>query len=164
MFGGGGSVANQPFLLRVRRRYRRDLLQFLGALELSVQAGYDLAYAWPKVAAALGGMWEPGFRDQIALGSRSLPEFLEELKARYPDRDHALWFGILAHHYSLGVSVGQTLRAMGESLRREQSRAWEEHLRTLPTRVSLVLAVFFVAPALWLLFAPLLSQVSSSWP
>ncbi|MBY0369741.1 type II secretion system F family protein, partial [bacterium] len=135
-----------------RRRSRRELLAFLETCALSVSSGYDLAYAWkaaaqrvptPELKQAL--MPQEPFAAWLVAQERSWPETL------------ALWFSTLAELYRSGTSLAQSLDALAECLRAEAERDWASHQRSLPVKNSLVLAFFFVLPALGLVFAPLLA-------
>ncbi len=156
--------AHQSLLLKHRvRRERRSLILFWEMVGVMLQAGYDLAYAWPSALSALTDGLSPAFRKRLDPGETRFSEHLQQLAQRYPDPRHRLWFGALADLYGSGCPLAPTLAAMTEALRAEQEREWQAHLRSLPLKTSLILALFFVLPALALIFLTVLSEMSETF-
>lgn len=140
--------------LTQRRRLRRDLWIFVQALLLQTESGLDLAYAWRKTfhlqKRSLGWPARALLRPRPAFAG-----WLAGGDARRPPSVH-LWFATLSELYTAGVALGTPLESFARALLEETERDWQAHRRALPLKASLVLAFFFVLPALWLLFAPLL--------
>lgn len=156
--------ALQPvFLKRQSRRRRRDLGIFLQALGGMLHAGFDLAYAWPTTWRDLEPELAPPSRLALACPEGSFAAFLQGLGEAYPEPAHRLWFQVLAELYGSGGLLAPTLAAFSQALAREQERAWQAHLRLLPLKVSLVLAVFFLLPALALVFVPMLAEMAETF-
>lgn len=157
-------AANQPVLLKRRaRRDRRGLILFWEMVGVMLQAGFDLAYAWPEALSALAGELSPSLRGVLAPGETRFSDHLRGLAQAYPDPRHRLWFGALGDLYGTGCPLAPTLAAMTEALRAEQEREWQAHLRAVPLKTSLVLALCFVMPALVLIFLTVLSEMSETF-
>lgn len=149
-------------LLTLARRRRQSLILFLHALGVMLEAGYDLAYAWPETYHQL----REASGDRHALELRkgeSLPVLLQRLADSYPDRSHRLWFALLGELYRSGTSLSPAITAIGQALEEEQERDWQAHTRSLPVKASLVLALFFLIPALALVFLPLLTELGRAF-
>lgn len=146
-----------------RRRERRNLILFWEMVGVMLQAGYDLAYAWPEALSALAGELSPTFRTALDPAGTRFSEHLRGLAHAYPNPEHRLWFGALADLYGTGCALAPTLAAMTEALRAEQEREWQAHLRSLPLKTSLILALGFVLPALALIFLTVLREMSETF-
>src|SRR4051812_8509599 len=116
-------MARLPFfLIRSRRRRRRDLIEFVDALCLYTYVGWDLAHAWQEAAATL----RPNMRSDLGDLIRSkedggnLSGLLTQLSLAYPDPAHRLWFAAISTLYQTGSSIADALRAVSNSLRQEQ--------------------------------------------
>jgi hypothetical protein len=144
-----------------RRRARRDLTLFLDGLTLYVTAGFELGYAWSEVGALVEGEIEPSLVSWLRISEPSaLPAQLIKLEAGYPDPAHRLWFGLLRELYDQGAGLTEPLSAFSAVLREEERRDLEAFGRALPTRINLLLMVFFLPPTFLLLFLPLLFALS----
>lgn len=159
-------MALKPLLLtRAGRQGRRDLILFLDLVLGLLLAGFELSYAWEKAFQALKDELAKGpvFEVlELAHGER-FGAFLQKLAISYPAASHRIWFGVLAELSDQGAALGPTLSAFIHALRDEQERDWQVHLRSLPTKNSIVLALCFLLPALALIFVPLLAQMSASF-
>lgn len=140
-----------------QRRARHELSLFLEATAISLKGGFDLAHAWPHTLSQLGDRLEnvrpslmPSIDDSFAL-------FLKSLSRNYPVREHRLWFTTIAELYESGGSLSPLLKAISKNLREEEERDWQNHVKNLPIRMSLILALFFLPAALLLVFSPLLA-------
>ena len=155
------SVSSESILLK-QRRLRQDLLLFLHALGVMLEAGYDLAYAWPQV---WDGLAKSGVsRNEFKQGANEpISQMLVRFSEAYPNPAHRLWFSLLSELYHRGTSLGPALHAITEALEDEQERDWEAHTRGLPVKASLVLAIFFLIPALALVFLPLLTELGRAF-
>lgn len=147
----------RPLLLE-RRARRRDLIRFLEALALFLQCGFDLSYSWPTAIGGAESVPEP-LRDTAGEG---MAAHLTRLSETYPDPEHRLWFSVLRQLYEQGAGLTDAVLAIGSTLREEQNRDWERHCRTLPTKINVLLILFFLPPTLVLLFVPLLAEVMKS--
>jgi hypothetical protein len=151
------------FLGRRRRRRRRDLGLFLQALGGMLYAGFDLAYAWPRTWADLERELGEESRRVLVFEGGGFAGFLQVLGEEYPDPGHRLWFQVLCELYGTGAPLTPTLNAFTQALAQEQERDWQAHLRGLPLKVSLILAVFFLGPALALVFVPMLAEMAETF-
>ncbi len=144
---------------RTRRRCRRELIQFTDSLALYLGCGFDLAHSWNE---SISGMLSDGpTRHSLTLRDPGTPfsEHLEHLASTFPMTSLRQWFGILRQSYVVGSPIIPLIRAFSESMRRDQLRDFEQHARTLPTRANVLLLIFFLPPALLIIFGPLLSQL-----
>ena len=85
--------------------------------------------------------------------------FLARLAADYPDADHRIWFLALAELYETGAGLREAVEAVSKTLRGEHGRDLEAHCRELPTRVNILLLLFFFPAVAALLFVPLLAEI-----
>jgi hypothetical protein len=128
-----------------------------------LHAGYDLAYAWPETLRELRDATGAELRAQLTPPTEGFAAFVHRLAQIYPEPAHRLWLGVLAELYATGAPLSPTLAAFLHALGQEQDRDWQAHLRGVPLRVSLVLAVFFLLPALALVFVPLLMEMAETF-
>ncbi len=143
-----------------RRRFRKQLLLFTDALVLHLEAGYDLAYICPSVLSALEPRLDAVFLTSLSQDpTEGISSFLDRLGKEYPDLSHRVWFTVLRELYAQGAGLGEAMRAMASTLRREDARDLEQHCRELPGRLNLLLLLFFLPPTLLLLFVPLLQAM-----
>jgi len=154
-------MENFEFLLKRRRRLlRRDLIGFLDALSLQLQVGYDLAYGWPETLAALDSQLGPDMRTFLRpLDDEAMSATLTRLAGAYPVEAHRHWFHALLDRYVSGASVLESVRAIATYLRKEQERDFEAHCRTLPSKLNVLLILFFLPPTFLLLFVPLILEI-----
>lgn len=151
--------------LRARRKLRHDLVHFLDAVALYLQAGYDLGYAWPEALAALGPALDETSRRALApAGGEAVGSCLARLGGTYPDPAHRLWFGVVAELHAEGAPVLDAVRAASGALRREHELDLDAHCRTLPTKANLVLVAFYFPAAAALLILPLLLEILQAFP
>lgn len=142
-------------LKKTARRRRQRLAHFFEVLSLYLEAGLDLAYAWPRAWEALEGN-----DDFLRMREgESVSAALERLAATYPEPGHALWFSVVGELYGRGAGLRDGVQAAARALRAEQNRALDAHCRKLPMRANVILMIFFLPPTLVLLFAPLLSAL-----
>jgi hypothetical protein len=161
-------MENRAVLLNAkqRRRWRRDLIAFFDAVTLFLVAGFDLSYSWPSALQFLANRLNPDLRGQLAVDPQrglGLADHFQRLEQQYPDPSHRLWFGVLAKLYGGGAGMAEVISSLNRTLRIEQQRELETLSRALPLRANLVLLVFFLPPALILLFVPLVLQVLSDF-
>ncbi len=90
----------------------------------------------------------------------SFSVFLLRISQSYPQPDHRLWFATIAEVYGSGGALAPLLKAIATNLREEEEREWQQHVKNLPLRMSLILALFFLPAALLLVFSPLLGAFS----
>lgn len=148
------------FLLKNRsRRERKELIQFTDALSLHLQAGFDLAYSWPKTLEGLAHDLSAATRERLAPKEAGMSELLGKLAQSYPAPRHRVWFAAICDLYSSGAALNQAVSAMADSLRKEQEIDLEAHCRILPTKINILLLLFFLPPAFLLLFAPLMLEI-----
>ena len=148
-----------------RRRWRRDLITFFDALAVCVSAGYDLAYAWPQTLDSLGEELGRDFLQYlIAPPEKAFSVFLKNLSEHYPDVEHRLWLGVVGELYQRGSAMAGVLTTLAGALKQEQERDWQAHLKALPLKISLVLALFFLPATLALVFYPLVTRFTQGLP
>ena len=148
-------MASLPISLKRKRRL--DLCRLLGLLDLLalyLAAGFDLSYAWNEAQAT---------RILCEAQGKNLLAQLQSLSKNYTVASHRVWFGALAELYIQGSPLQPLVLSFGETLRKERARDMDRHARELPTRVSILLLLFFLPAAFLLLFVPLLLQLSSSF-
>jgi len=145
---------------KFRRRDRKQLLHFVDALLLHLEAGYDLAYAWSAALEVTESSANPEFLNSLRpTAEQGMADLLVRIAKSYPNPDHGLWFWVIRELYSQGAGVAEPVRAMAAALRREAARDLDEHCRALPGRLNLLLLLFFLPPTLLLLFVPLLQSM-----
>jgi hypothetical protein len=151
-------MESRPFFLKAtRRRERRNLIHFLQGLSLLVTAGYDLSFAWPEAIQMVRGDLDEDWVDELHWsGEPGLAAHLDTLSVCYRDQRHRPWFGVLKDLYIQGGGLGEAISAVADTLRDEQKRDLDGHLRELPIRLNLLILLFFLPPSLLLLFVPLL--------
>ncbi len=149
---------------RTLRRERQDLALFLLANSAMIRSGWDLAFAWSKTLELLQKELTPDFYARFACrGPLGFQGFLEQFAQDYPLPEYRIWFGLLAEHYASGASLEPALRAFLKTLEGDCERDWQAHVRALPLLTTLVLAVFFLVPALALVFVPLVYELTESF-
>lgn len=164
-------MENFGFLLNRKvkkaRLWRHQLLQFLDALSLYLQAGYDLAYGWTETHRALETELCSGLEKELRTGGGLAGEgilaLLSRLARSYPEPGHRLWFSVLKELYTSGAGLSDAVRAMANTLRQEHYRDLDAHCRNLPTKINVLVLLFFLPPALLLLFTPLILEILSSF-
>lgn len=164
-------MENLGFLLTGKvkkdRLWRHQLLQFLDALSLYLQAGYDLAYGWAETHRALETELCPGLGTELRAGGgidgEGILALLSRLGLSYPEPGHRLWFSVIRELYSSGAGLSDAVRAMANTLRQEHYRDLDAHCRNLPTKINILVLLFFLPPALLLLFTPLILEILSSF-
>jgi hypothetical protein len=166
-----GDMENVGLLLvgkmKKTRLWRHQLLQFLDALSLYLQAGYDLAYGWPETHRALEAELCPALAKELraagGVDGEGILALLSRLALSYPEAGHRLWFSVLKELYASGAGLGDAVRAMANSLRQEHYRDLDAHCRNLPTKINVLVLLFFLPPALLLLFTPLILEILRSF-
>jgi hypothetical protein len=157
--------AYQPLWLTKdrRRRERHGLYLFLSSLRVLVEAGFDLPYAWERslselsISAGSERTYLPLLQRKGPFGGR-----LESLAREFP-MPYRIWFGTLAELYASGSSLLPCVLAFSEAIEREVETDWQRHVQGLPLKISLVLAFFFVLPAMAMVLLPLVQQLESGF-
>lgn len=158
-------MANLEILLkRKERRWRRELILFVEALSLHLSAGLDLGFSWPETLASLACEISPELRAWLDPEEESVGRLLNRLAGDYPFSEHRLWFAALRDLHGSGAALGQAVSAMAAFLRREQEAALETHARELPTKINVLLLLFFLPPTFLLLFLPLVWEILHAFP
>jgi len=138
-----------------KRRLRIQLVRFLDALLAHLQAGFELNYSWIDTRKTLT---EPS---ELAItGNETMAGTLQRLNETYPVKEHRMWFSVLYELYLSGAGLADAVQAISSSLREEHEREFEAHCRALPTKLNILMLVFFLPPTLLLIFAPLLFELS----
>lgn len=140
------------------------MLMFVQALALHLQAGFDLVTSWRQSLELLDGLLTKEERLALFLGAEeSLSSRLRAL-GEGKDAHLAVWFGLLAELHSTGASLVPAVTAFAQALRGRERLQAEACARELPGRINLLVLLFFLPPALVLLFAPLLTELVASLP
>ncbi len=133
-----------PVLLKRRYRKKRQALRIeLERMLLYLDVGYDLSYAWESVR------------------QKPLSQDLNHLIEHPIHFSYLNWFIFLIDIYQTGAPVRPSLLALCEQLKRDEAIELEQHLETLPSRLNLVLLLFFLPATFLILFAPLLFALTS---
>lgn len=173
-------MENIFLLLREHRRLTRDLSHFLEAMSLYLQAGYDLSYAWPMAVKILGSGISTKMQTLLSLEPQALETptssetydaptgligaRLQKLGKFYPVFGHRLWFLVLRELYIDGAGLRQPVLSMAHTLRNELKRELEEHCRKLPSKVNILMVIFFLPATLFLFLAPFVMELIKSFP
>ncbi|NBX93263.1 MAG: hypothetical protein EBQ85_08550 [Proteobacteria bacterium] len=147
--------------LRVQRKLRKQLLHFFDLLGLYLQVGYELGFAWNQVLRALKSSEKESLLDELIYEDtqESLNDCLSRLRQNFKDPQYRIHFGTLAQLYQQGAPLALATRSISQCLRCEFERDLENHLRKAPTQAQILLLLFFLPPALILLFMPILQQL-----
>lgn len=141
---------------RAVRAVRRELIHFADSLALFLACGFDLSHGWKETLKASEVKDLLHLKPHLILDDAgSFSQHLTHLATQFPYPDFRQWFAILEQSYRTGSPVIPIVKAFTDSMRREQAREFEEHCRNLPTRTNILLLLFFLPPALLLVFAPL---------
>lgn len=147
-----------------RRKRRRDLSQFLEVVVLFLEVGADFASAWDRALEQVGATVEGLFSvDPNSSDVSSFSSKLDYLARTYPDPGHRLWFQVFSELYSAGAPMKDVVLSAAEFLRKEHGREVELHCQSFPRRAQIYLLLFFLPPAFFLLFAPVLMQLTRPW-
>ena len=146
--------------LREQRRYRHEMILFFHSLSLYLVAGYDFNSSWELVSESLlRGMSRP-LRDCLKISQGGvLSDVFRSVQVSFPIQGIRPWLGVLGQFYENGTELVSAIRQLTELLEAEQAMDMENHQRCLPTRLNLILIVFFLPPALMLLMTPLVLGV-----
>ncbi|MBI1859379.1 MAG: hypothetical protein HYR96_00480 [Deltaproteobacteria bacterium] len=137
--------------IRRVRSLRRKLLNFFDTLDLYLACGYDLSFGWKEAARVM---------PMLTFTGESLASHLGQISTELAIPDFRRWFSVLEATYRSGAPLRPVVRAISESLRRDQIRDLDEHCRLLPSRANILLLLFFLPPALALVFVPLLGALA----
>lgn len=149
---------------RQRRRVRRDLSRFLEVISLYLEVGYDFASAWDGASQQIGSGLDPLAAQVLHLGEgESFSGHLEHLAATYPIESHRLWFSVFSELYGSGAAMKDIVFAAGDVLRKEHLREIDLHCAAYPRQAQILLLLFFLPPAFFLLFAPILIRLAAPW-
>jgi len=144
---------------RARRRWRRDLIRFLDALNLYLYCGYDLGFSWEQAHGVLCDELSPTIATSLRPRAEDTPAlFLQRLATEYPDAPHRVWFWALRELYLQGAPLAPAVESFSRQLSQEEGRELAQHLRELPTKLNLTLILFYLPPTLTLLFFPLVLE------
>lgn len=145
---------------------RFDLIHFFDALSLYLQAGYDLSYSWPETHKALVAEMTPTLKEALSpsKAEEGMVHVLTRLCENFPIVCHRMWFSILKELYVNGAGLNEAVAAIGATLRKEHERDLESHFRNLPTKINVLLLIFFLPPTMLLIFAPLLVEILRMMP
>lgn len=141
------------------------MLTFVHALALHLQAGFDLATSWRNSLSLLepvlsrDELHRLSFPPDLGLSAR-----LRKLASDWPNPNHRMWFALISDLSNSGASLVPAVNAFAQTLRQEAKLRQEAQARALPSRINILVLVFFLPPAMLLLFAPLLSELLSSLP
>jgi hypothetical protein len=161
---------SQPFYRQwQQRKYRYGLICFFDSLTLYLKAGFSLSYSWPETLRALEETFSAELLGDLrgpkteSWAERDLGGLLLDLKNNCRNVSYRMWFGILWELYSSGAQLTHGVEAVTTALRREQEREFEMHCRALPTKVNIVLILFFLPPTFLWLFIPLILEILSQF-
>ncbi len=149
-------------LKRQRRRALYDLFNFFDVVSVYLMVGYDLSFSWPQVIRVIASqMKSQVLSDLSPKEQESMGTCLKRLSSSFQIEPYRIWFSILKELYEKGAGLVEPMGAIAASLRSDYLRDLETHSRTLPTKIQILLLIFFLPPALLVLFVPLLVEVSS---
>lgn len=145
-----------------RRRLLWGTLIWLDALSTALGEGDDLGQAWRKAFGGTAMDLPPPLRWWLRASGRrgGWATRLARAQGGFPLAHHRPWFGALGTLYGRGASLVPTLEAWRETLEAEWSREWKRHEREVPTKVNLLMLLFFFPAAAFLLFYPLLADLA----
>lgn len=145
---------------KVERKQREELILFLDALSLFLLVGYDLSYSWNASFHVVGAMLSPSMKQQLGFDEEneqdaSITSRLLALSDTFSICHYRFWFRTIRELYVTGASLSGPLAAISDALRKDRERDLEHHFRNLPSRLNIIMLVFFLPPTFLLLFIPL---------
>lgn len=125
--------------------------------------GFDLSYAWREALENTRGSVPNSLLLELSFQKEEdgVGQVLERLAASFSIPRFRIWFSILLELYGKGAGLVEPMNGILRALRKEQEREVEIFIRGLPLRVNVALLIFFLPPALGLVFMPLLLQFVS---
>lgn len=127
------------------RGFKKDLLFFLELTKLYLSVGFDLSTAWE--------LSQPSNQNE---GNQTVFEELFRMEMSCCFKKYRIFFGILRQLYQQGGALIPALDTFCRIIRKDLEKDLEAQLRRLPTEANLLLIVFFIPPALFLLLMPFL--------
>jgi tight adherence protein C len=163
MIAGGpvlGFMLPDSFLsARIRRRHERierECADMIDLLAITVQAGLGLDQALKVTSERLDGPLSDEVRlmlNEIRVG-QSRPEALKRLAERAPTPTVRSFSRSLSQSESMGVSIGQTLKALAVDARSRKRLAAEELAQKAPIKMIFPLASCFFPAILMIAAGP----------
>lgn len=151
------------------RQYRHGLICFFDALSLYLKAGYSLGYSWFETLRVMNPYLSLEVAHDLRGGSELFKEegdvtdILKHLAVTCRIVPYRMWFSVVLKLYESGAQLIQGVDAVTTTLRREQERDFESHCRALPTKVNVILMLFFLPPTFLWLFVPLVLEIVSQF-
>ncbi len=151
-------VESRQILLKGAHKNRRqaELLQFVEAMALHLEVGYDLAFSWEESALALRAQSSELYAELHS--KESLSARLNYLAEHSSLTEARVWFSLLLTLYQEGSPILGAVNAFRRQLNVDIEAALIRHHEEFPVKASLVLLFFFLPPAFCLIFYPLLQQ------
>lgn len=156
-------MASLRILLKQKKErcFRHGVIVFFESLSMHLVAGLEMAYAWEQALSSLHATIPQELQQLLQKkGGEGMGEVFQRLSLQYPTVQHRLWFSVLNELYQSGAGMVEIVRSLAHTLRDEQSRDLETHLRNLPVKMNVVLILFFFPPTILLIFAPLLLELT----
>ncbi|MBI4403042.1 MAG: hypothetical protein HY537_02705 [Deltaproteobacteria bacterium] len=147
------------------RRLRKELSHFFHSLSLFFLAGYDMAYGWPETLKLLNSELSEDLKQWLKLpDAESLVSLLERLAMQFPVTSCRTWFSVLRELYVSGSPLNEAVGNIALTLSEEHLRELDCHCRTLPTKINILMLLFFLPPVMILLFVPLITEMMRILP
>jgi hypothetical protein len=145
-----GEVLLKGFLSKKvpsRRSTLRDELERVQWLSSFTESGYDLSYSWPLVFS----------EENVKSDLRSK---IERRGLQIEDWGCQVWYRSLWELHQSGAPLRPFLQAWLDFLITELERESELFIRSTPQRVNVILLLFMLVPAIFILLSPILFTFS----
>lgn len=132
-------------IARRQRRIERDCADMIDLLAITVQAGLGLDHALKLTCDRIDGPLSDEIRlmlNEVRVGE-SRPEALKRLADRAPTPTIRSFSRAMSQSESMGVSIGQTLKALAVDARTRKRQAAEELAQKAPIKMIFPLASCF---------------------
>lgn len=135
-----------------------ELLIFFEGLSLYLEAGYDLSTSWSELRSM---NWSTEFYPLIQMsGEVGVVEQLKYLAEKNIFPDATPWFLTMQEQYLEGASMLKISLAMNLSLRRDRELRLKQFMSQLPTRINILLIIFFLPGLFLMLLWPLVTEIT----
>lgn len=152
---------------RARRRsdFSRELPETLDLLVVCAEAGLGLSQAIRAVAAAAPGVMGAELRRAVQEMDAGLPasSAMRQMARRCHMPALSALAAALAQNERLGTPIAEILRHQSEAARASRRQELEQHIDTLPTRLTLCAIFLLLPPVFVVTVLPSLLSFAAAW-
>lgn len=141
-----------------QRAFRREAIDFIGAVLLFVRAGFDLTYGWAQVSTEFRSR---GTNGNWLFGASSPRRRLSSLSRRCPVEEWRPWFRLLQKMQVSGAPVESSLTGFLRALEEEEEEDVVQFIEALPRKTQWLLVIVVLPPALVLMCLPIFAALSA---